>query len=157
MEDKLPNRIRYNKHRKRKNNDLVAAMYAMYRTGKSLAQIGGIYGKTRQAIYDLFRTRGYELRSKESAGRYVSTCYGVKWYRSKGGYLRGSINGRRTMLHREVWERMHGPVPDDHVLYFRDGDHTRCTIENLAMITKSEMQKVFNPTGRNQFSSPKHS
>jgi hypothetical protein len=60
---KPANKILYNKHPRRKNNDLVAAMYAMYLRGPkrrpmSLAEIARIYRKTRQAVYDVFRSRG---------------------------------------------------------------------------------------------------
>lgn len=151
MDDRLPNKVRLNRHRKRKNNDLVAAMYAMYKTGRSLDQIASVYGKTRQAVYDVFRTRGYTLRSKASAGLYFTTCYGVKWYKTKGGYLRGTVDGRRTTLHREVWERSFGSVPTTHVIRFKDGDPTKCTLSNLELVEKSKMAVTFNPTGKNQY------
>src|ERR687885_19480 len=51
----------------RKNNDAVLAMYEVYLSGKSLQYIAEVMyrGKfTRQALYDVFRARGYKLRSK---------------------------------------------------------------------------------------------
>lgn len=50
LDFKPVNKIRYNKHPRRRNNGLVAAMYAMYLKGPdgrstSLKKIGKIYGK----------------------------------------------------------------------------------------------------------------
>jgi hypothetical protein len=135
--------VRYNMHPRRKNALKVAAMYEAYKTGLSLEAVGETYGVTRQAVHDVFRTRGYPLRTKESAGRYFTTCYGVRWYRTKDGYLRGTIGGRRTFLHREVWERKNGPVPRTHVLRFLDGDKTRCTHQNLELVEKIRMPDRF--------------
>ncbi len=63
------NTIRYNKHPRRKNNEIIAAMYAMYSTPgedgrpRSIEAVAKVYRKTRQAVYDMFRSRGYKLRS----------------------------------------------------------------------------------------------
>lgn len=144
--DKDPDRgyeIRYNRHPRRKNNFKIAEMYDCYRDGMSLATIAKLYKCTRQAVWDVFRTRGYPMRSKDKAGRYHTTCYGVKWYRTKDGYLRGTLEGRRTTLHKVVWERARGPVPRTHVLRFVDGDKTRCTLSNLELVEKTSMPKKF--------------
>lgn len=66
-ENRPVNVIRYNKHRNRKNNDIVAAMYAMYLMGPeghpcTLEEIGRYYKRSRQAIHDVFKSRGYKLR-----------------------------------------------------------------------------------------------
>lgn len=36
-----------------------------------------------------------------------------------------------------VWEQAHGPVPDNHVVTFRNGDRTDCRPENLELVSKS--------------------
>lgn len=149
-EEKAVNKIRINKHPKRKNNDLVAAMYAMYQTGKSLEEIGNIYGKSRQAVYDVFRTRGYPLRSKQLKG--LQILDGIKFTIMKGGYLRGSVGTRRMTMQKYVWEKHHGPVPADHVIYHLDRNPANNAIENLAILHKTKQQSVFNPNGLNQFS-----
>ncbi len=131
--------IRYNRHPNKKNNFTVAEMYDCYKDGMSLATIGKLYGKSRQAVYDVFRSRGYPLRSKFKSGLYVTTVYGVKWYKGKGGYLRGTIDGKRTLLHRVVWERGKGSIPEGFVLHFKDGDVTRCILSNLELVAKKEM------------------
>lgn len=135
------NKTLFNKHKRRKNNDVVAAMYAMYQTGKSLADIAGVYRKTRQAVYDVFRTRGYELRSKPMKGLMVID--GINFTEMKQGYLRGTVKGRRMMAHYYVWEKENGDVPKGSVLYFLDGNIRNIQVDNLGMISKKDMPKVF--------------
>lgn len=40
------------------------------------------------------------------------------------------------MKHVLVWEQEHGPVPKDMMVTFLDGDHDRCTPDNLALISQ---------------------
>lgn len=47
------------KKRKGKNDIVVKGMYEMYKTGKSLEYIGKVYKKTRQAVYNNFKLRGF--------------------------------------------------------------------------------------------------
>ncbi len=143
------NEIRYNQHPRRKNNHIVAAMYAMYQTGKSLDEVARRYRRTRQAVYDIFRTRGYQLRSKRLNG--LQVLDGYNFTLTKGGYLRGTVNGQRLLMHRYVWEKHHGPLPEEHVLHHLDGDPTNNAIENLQLVHRSKMAKTFNPKGNNQY------
>lgn len=40
--------------------------------------------------------------------------------------------------HLLVWEAAHGPVPEDHVVIFLNGDRTDCSLENLKLISKAQ-------------------
>jgi hypothetical protein len=151
---RTPNSIRYNKHRHRKNNDLVAAMYAMYKKGPdgnpmSLAAIGKIYKKSRQAVYDVFHTRGYQLRSKEMKG--LQIIDGIKFSFMKGGYLRGTTPRGRMSMQKYVWEKCRGRVPSGYVIHHKDGNRENNNIENLHLVAHSDMARTFNPGGRNQY------
>lgn len=147
--DKLANELRFNKHRKRKNNDKVAAMYAMYQTGKSLEKIGRIYRKTRQTVYDVFKTRGYELRRKMLVG--LLQVDGIQFTKTKGNHYRGTKDGKRILLHRYLWEKYHGPVPYEHVVYHIDRNVLNNDPSNLGVLMKNKMGRSFNPEGRNQY------
>lgn len=149
---KLANKniTRFNKHLKRGNNDLVAAMYAMYCTGKSMRYIAKEYNRTHQSIYHVFNSRHYPLRSKQLKGLLVLD--NIKFTETKGGYLRGTFNGRRLSMQRYVWEKHFGPVPSDSCVYHKDHDRKNNTIENLELIKISDMSGKFNPKGRNQYS-----
>ena len=147
---KLKNKILYNKHRKRKNNDIVAAMYAMYCLPKSLEEVGKVYRKSRQAIYDVFRSRGYKLRSKEMKG--LQVLDDVKFSLTKGGHLRGTVNKKRVLMHHYVWEKANGPILSGHCIWHKDRNPANNALDNLEMIPKNMMSKYFNPTGKNQHS-----
>ena len=124
-------------------------MYAMYLTGKSLAQIGKVYRKTRQAVYDVFKTRGYELRRKMLVG--LLQVDGIQFTQHKNGHYRGTKDGKRILLHRYLWEKIHGPVPDDCVVYHTDHNVLNNDPANLDITKKNRVGHVFNPLGRNQY------
>ncbi len=153
--DSIANPIRYNQHPLRKNNDLVAAMYAMYLMGPdgkpcSLAGVARFYRKARQTIYDVFRSRGYQLRTKELKG--LQILNGIKFTLTKGGYLRGTTPFGRMMMQRYVWLKHKGNLPAGYVIYHKDGNKINNKIKNLKLVALSDISKTFNPTGRNQFS-----
>jgi hypothetical protein len=143
------NPVLYNKHRNRKNHEIVGAMYAMYCLPKSLEEVGKAYRKSRQAIYDLFKSRGYKLRSKQMNG--LQILVGMKFTITKGGYLRGTLNKKRILMHYYVWEKKRGPVPKDHCIYHKDKNKENNALSNLAILHKSKMSKKFNPNGNNQY------
>lgn len=126
-------------------------MYSDYKAGMSLAQVGKKHGRrTRQAVYDIFKTRGYELRTKKLEG--LVRRFGISFTFDGHGCLRGSKAGKRVYLHRMVWEEVNGPLPADHVLTFKDGNRANVELENLELVPMSMMSRRFNPAGRNQFS-----
>jgi hypothetical protein len=153
FKNEVGNEVRLNKHLKRKNNDIVAAMYAMYCLPKSLEEVGKAYRKSRQCIYDLFHSRGYPLRSKQLKG--LTVVDGIKFTLTRGGYLRGTVNKKRVLLHQYIWVKHHGEIPKGHVLFFIDHNHQNVSIENLKAIPKSMMSVYFNPSGNNQFTKKK--
>lgn len=147
-EEKAANPVRYNLHPKRRNNDRVAAMYALYETGVSLKKVATVYGVTRQAAYDVFRTRKYPLRTKPLKD--LTVVDGHRFSRAIDGYLRGTIAGRRVDLHRYVYEKKFGKVPDGCVLYHSDGDKLNNALSNLRVVKKKDMPATFNPGRHNQ-------
>lgn len=142
--------IRYNRHPKRSNNFKVGEMYDCYKDGMSLASIAKLYKCTRQCVYDIFRARGYRLRSKKLKG--ARTIDGVQYTFDGQGYLRGTKDGRRVYLHKLVWTEVNGPVPPGFQLHFKDNDKENCAIENLVLVPLDQLSRVYNPTGRNQYS-----
>lgn len=146
----VKNKVLKNKHPNRKNNQVVAAMYSAYQSGMSLEQIAKLYRKTRQCVYDLFRSRGYPLRSKQHKG--LTIIDGVRFTETKGGYLRGTFNKKRILAHWYVWEKAHGPIPAGYVIHHKDHDPKNNSLENLELVARDKMGKTFNPNGRNQFS-----
>ena len=144
--------IKVNKHPRKKNNAQVNVMYEVYLAGRSLAEIAAMFHKSRQAVYDVFRSRGYKLRSKQLKG--LQILDGIRFTETKGGYLRGTApDGRRILIHQWVWEKHYGPIPPKHVVRFVNGDKRDARIGNLELMSLSEWNKRFSPH-LNQFTSP---
>jgi len=59
----------------------------------------------------------------------------------KDGYVHIKIAEPNVfaLKHRHEWEKHYGPVPDNHVVAFKNQDKTDCRIENLILMSKSEM------------------
>jgi hypothetical protein len=137
----------------------IRGMYRAYCNGLSLEGVGQKYGRTRQAVFGLFKVRGLELRAKEFLPFVVYK--GRKYTDQKIGgrykYLRDTIAGRTKgcsksrYLHHVVWEEHNGPVPPGHKVCFRDGNHLNCALENLMLLTNDEQQQWRGRKGQNQF------
>lgn len=56
------------------------------------------------------------------------------------GYLKVKIAEPNKWRHKHilVWEKHNGPVPEGFMVTFKDQNHANCSIENLALISKSE-------------------
>ncbi|MDA3542521.1 HNH endonuclease [Acinetobacter sp. AOR18_HL] len=59
----------------------------------------------------------------------------------KDGYIHIKIAEPNifALKHRHIWEKHFGPVPDKHVIAFKNQDKSDCRIENLILMKKSEM------------------
>lgn len=57
---------------------------------------------------------------------------------TKDGYIYVKVDGLRTMVlkHRHVWEQANGPVPEGHVVVFRDGNRMNCSLDNLLLVKR---------------------
>lgn len=53
-------------------------------------------------------------------------------------YIRVAL-GKWVLLQRHVWQQEHGAIPTGMVVVFRDGNTQNCTLENLELITRSEL------------------
>lgn len=129
----------------------VEEMYATYQRLKSLRATGKLYGRSNQAIHEIFRRKGFEMRRKLHAPVIYK---GKKYTPTKDGALRRT-DGREgkhrgTLLHHVVWEEHNGPIPAGHQVSFKNGDKTDCRIENLFCLSTAEMTRR-NATGENQF------
>lgn len=63
------------------------------------------------------------------------------------GYLREKIAdglggfGNRNVwafVHRQVWEAAHGPIPEGHRIWWKDGDRMNCALDNLEILSGAE-------------------
>lgn len=128
-------------------HDLYAEMYEKYKEGLSLAEVGQLYGMTRQSVYSGFKRRGYILRAKNQQP--YQMLDGIKFTLRNHGYF-AATTGDRQLMHRYVWEKHNGPIPDDHDIHHIDHNRANNVIENLELYSKSEHARLFS-TGSNQF------
>lgn len=136
----------------RKNNDKVKAMYEIYCTGKSLQWIADtLYGGkfTRQTVYDMFKVRGYKLRSKNLKPARIYK--GVSYRKDSDDLYRSRLGGKTTYLHRLIWEERNGPVQPGFYVIFKDGDKENITIENLDCLHNLEAKKLYNHANQNGY------
>lgn len=98
-------------------------------TNQKLKSLCGYYG---------FKTIPQPCISRN--GNIYKACYDNGDRRNiHGGYIEIKIDDNWIRLHRLTWERVHGPVPAGHVLFFLDRNPKNCKISNLALLKKSEL------------------
>jgi hypothetical protein len=122
-------------------------MYEAYKTGLSLAEVGKMYGISRQSVYEGFSRRGYILRAVNQ--RPFQILDGIKFTVRKQGYY-GATTGNRKLMHRYVWEKHNGPIPEGYEVHHIDHDRANNDISNLEIYTKSDHARLFS-TGSNQY------
>lgn len=122
-------------------------MYLTYKQGFSLSEVGKMYGMTRQSVFAGFKLRKYELRKKKKLPYQIFD--GLKFTLRNHGYY-SRTNGDRCLMHRYVWEKENGLIPDGHDIHHIDHNKANNNIKNLELYTKSEHARKF-ATGNNQF------
>lgn len=128
---------------RRRKDDLAADMYADYRSGMSLAQVGDKHNRTRQSVYQMFANRGWELRDRP-APRTTIEYRGLTYSLRNSGYM-GCTTGDRHLLHRRIWEDHHGAIPDGYDIHHMDECKTNNTLSNLECLPKSEHTRLYSP------------
>lgn len=125
-----------------RKDDQADRMYALYQEGYSLAQVGQVWGVTRQTVYDTFQRRQWPLRSRKilPTVEFRGDTYAPDPY----GYFR-KTSGDRKWLHHAVWEHHFGPIPPGHEIHHRDENKANNDPRNLESLTPSDHGQVHNP------------
>lgn len=129
------------------NNEKADMMYEQYVEGFSLEQVGKMFGVTRQSVYAMFKCRGFEMREKKKLP--FLTFNGKKYTLRNNGYY-GLTEGKRTMMHRDIWKFYNGNIPIGFDIHHKNHDKTDNSIKNLELIKKDEHARRF-ATGNNQY------
>ena len=122
-----------------RQDDKANAMYELYQDGHSLTGVAKAFGITRQGVYKMFKLRGFDLRSRPKPLPFV--VFNEHRYTLRNTGYFGRTNGKRTLLHRDIWEAQHGSIPGGFDIHHRDGDRGHNRIENLQLIRKDEHTK----------------
>lgn len=85
-------------------------------------------------------------------GTVLTKSDGYLWKKLEAEPKAGRYNWKQ--LHHIVWEEANGPVPETGVILFRDNDRKNCALENLTLVSRSELAtmnrhgvKVTTPEG----------
>lgn len=61
---------------------------------------------------------------------------------SKYGYYWRTKSGRCVYLHREVYEKHYGPIPEGYIVHHKDGNKLNNSIDNLELMSRAEHASV---------------
>ena len=92
----------------------------------------GTHPPTRGRMGETQFRAGHTPHNKLPIGSIIMKTDGYMW--QKLG--EGARDWRQK--HLLVWEEAHVPIPDGHVITFKDGDKTNYDLDNLALITMAE-------------------
>lgn len=118
----------------------------LYPTGVPISEIGQKLNRTHGQIY--MKAHALGLR-RENSGQFpkgVLSGHSLQTERplgaeriTKDGYLVRKVAGSKWVgVHRILWEEHHGPVPDGHLVVFRNSDKKDLRIDNLECISPAE-------------------
>ena len=126
-------------------------MYKMYCDGLSLSQIGKNFNISRQSVYDRFKKKKLQLRSKKFKDFIIVD--NLKFTINKNGYYECTTKDR-LMLHNYNWEKINGKIPKGYEIHHIDLNKLNNNIENLKLVTPSEHTKIhsilLNGSGMNK-------
>ncbi|MEK0184812.1 HNH endonuclease signature motif containing protein [Microcoleus anatoxicus] len=122
-----------------KNPEIASKYWELYRQGFSFAEVGKAFGVTKQAVWDLLKNHGYELRQKKELPfiEYQGKRYIL--YRKHYSYTE---KGQTFFLHRVIWEQHKGLIPEDCFVIHINGDKSDNRIENLECLKFLEWSKI---------------
>ena len=67
----------------------------------------------------------------------VQEMDGVRYYKKPSGYFKSDHESGGVFMHRAVWERANGPIPDGHHVHHRNHDRSDNRLENLELLSAS--------------------
>jgi hypothetical protein len=124
--------------------------YETYQSGLSLSGVALKFNCTRQSVYELFKNRGWKLRT-QTRKEFIE-FNGFKYTKRKDGYYR-KTNGNRGLLHKDVWIYYNGDVDKNYDVHHKDKNLDNNSIENLQLLSKSEHGKMHSVEGHIIFKS----
>lgn len=117
--------------------------YELYQRGYSLQKVAAAFSCSRQSIYGLFKSRGWVRRDKPAPLDFVE-FNGSKYTLRNTGYY-GKTNGKRTLLHRDVWEFHKNKIPARWDIHHIDENKMNNHIKNLECLPKAEHTRRYSP------------
>jgi hypothetical protein len=126
----------------RKINPVYNDAYQSYLDGLSLQQVAEQIGVTRQCVYKAFKKRHFVLRGPNF--RPYQIYDGKKFTLRNTGYYALTTDDR-CLIHRYVWEKEKGKIPNGYDIHHLDEDRTNNVVENLECLPKPEHTRKYSP------------
>lgn len=126
-----------------KRNKNITEMYSLYKDGYSLEQVGKVYGCTRQSVHGLFKYNNLKMRPNKKPLPFLF-FNGAKYTLRNNGYY-GKTNGKRTLMHRDMWEHYNGKIKSGYDIHHIDLNRENNNIDNLECLLKSEHTRLYSP------------
>lgn len=88
-----------------------------------------------------------QFKPGHRGGRAEQVYQPIGTERVRDGYLyrklrdEGPMHKRWEMVHRLNWEAVNGPIPDGHVVVFRNGNRMEVDVKNLELISRAELTR----------------
>lgn len=122
---------------------IVDLMYADYKRLNSLSKVGKLHGRTRQAVFDLFKSHGLKMNPRHFLS--VRIHDGIKYTKSgKGGFWRATDGPEpRRLLQQAVWIEANGPIPAGYCVGFKDGNKDNCALKNLVCLSAADLTRMY--------------
>lgn len=126
----------------RKRDTKYDTAYELYLTGLSLEQVAIQMGITRQSVYKAFKKRGFVLRGPNFQPEQFYD--GKKFTLRAHGYYE-LTTGKRTLMHRYIWEKEVGPIPDGFDIHHLDEIKSNNYLSNFECLDKAEHTRKYSP------------
>jgi hypothetical protein len=124
----------------RRRNPVLDRYAELYKKGFSCGKIAEMMDTTRQSVHEALKVRGVKLRPGRKAIGTIIVYKGDRYtWCTKGFWRCTRYTDRHNLTHR-IWDEHRGPVPDGHVVYFKDGDRFNVIIKNLGCVTRRKRQ-----------------
>lgn len=136
----------------KKNHDIVTGVDCRFSKGHVPANKGK---PMSSEVYEKCSKTMFKKRHVPANHMEVGECT-----HTTDGYLirkireDGNQRERFEFVHRAVWEKHYGPIPEGKMISFLDGDKDNCSIENLVMLDNSENLELNR--SRLRFENPEH-
>lgn len=118
-----------------KNHKLDSGLTGRFAKGNIPANKGKSF-RTPGSEKGWFRP-GEDPHNTVPVGTVLKKTDGYLWKKLEAEPKAGRENWKQ--LHRIVWEEANGPVPENCVLLFRDQNRENCSLENLILVSRSEL------------------
>jgi hypothetical protein len=125
-----------------KRNPIYDEAYSDYLAGMSLNQIALKLQVTRQCVFKAFKKRGFLLRGPNFQPEQFYD--GKKFNLRNHGYYE-LTTGKRTLMHRYVWEKEKGEIPKGYDIHHINEIKSDNRIENLECLPKAEHTRKYSP------------